>query len=62
MAAPEEDRRETLRWAVLATHLNVAVDSRKYDHIDTEAIVRHVERGDLFEFLRYELGKDVVYT
>jgi hypothetical protein len=62
MVAPKEDRQETLRWAVLATHLNGAADSRKYDHIDTEAVVRHVERGDLFEFLRRELGKDVVYA
>jgi hypothetical protein len=62
MAAPKEDRQETLRWAVLATHLNGAVDSRKYDHIDTEAVLGHVRRGDLFDFLKGELGKDVAYA
>jgi hypothetical protein len=62
MAAPKEDRQETLRWAVLATHLNGAADSRKYDHIDTEAVLGHVRRGDLFDFLKGELGKDVAYA
>jgi len=62
MAAPKEDRQETLRWAVLATHLNGAADSGKYDHIDTKAIVWHVERGDLFDFLRGELRNDVAYA
>ena len=62
MAASKEDRRETLRWAVLATHLNGAVDSRKYDHIDTEAVLGHVRRGDLFDFLKGELGNDVAYA
>ena len=50
MAASKEDRRETLRWAVLATYLNGAVDSRKYDHIDTEAVLGHVRRGDCSTF------------
>ena len=58
-AAPKEDRQETLRWVVLATHLNGAADSGKYDHIDTRAIVRHVEDGDVFDFLRGELRDDV---
>ena len=54
-----KDQQETLRWAVLATHLNGAADTRKYDHIDTTAIVHHVQDGDIFEFLSTELGPDV---
>ena len=57
-----EEQRETLRWAVLATHLNGAADSRKYDHIDTTLVLRHVEEGDVLEFLRQELGPDIDYT
>src|SRR5712692_11463174 len=57
-----KDQQETLRWAVLATHLNGAADSRKYDHIDTTAIVHHVQKGDVFEFLSKELGPDVDYA
>jgi len=47
---------------VLATHLNGAADSRKYDHIGTEAVLEHVRRGDLFDFLKGELGNDVAYA
>jgi len=61
-AARQEDRQETLRWAVLATHLNGALDSGKYDHIDPGAVLRHVLAGDLLEYLRRELGKDVSYA
>ena len=56
------EQQETLCWAVLATHLNGADDSRKYEHIDTDVIVRHIEHGDVFEFLRIELGQDVAYA
>ena len=56
------EQQETLRWAVLATHLNGAADSRKYEHIDTDVIVGHIEHGDVFEFLRTELGQDVSYA
>ena len=56
------EQQETLYWAVLATHLNGAADSRKYEHIDTDVIVRHIEHGDVFEFLRVELGQDVAYA
>jgi len=62
MSVPREDRRETLRWAVLATHLNGAADSRKYDHIDTDALLLHVRQGDVFDYLGRELGKDVAYA
>jgi hypothetical protein len=54
-----EEQKETLGWAVLATHLNGAADSGKYDDIDTTVILRHVEEGDVFEFLRQALGTDV---
>ncbi len=50
---------ETLRWALLATHLNGAADTGKYDHIDTHTIVRHVTSGDVFAYLDAELGNDV---
>jgi len=50
---------ETLRWAVLATYLNGAVDSGKYTHIDTAVMLKHVNAGDVFEFLRGELQDDV---
>jgi len=62
MTRYQEDRAETLRWAVLATHLNGAADSGKYEHLDTAVVLGHVERGDLFEFLNRELGKDVAYA
>jgi hypothetical protein len=62
MYQTREEQQETLRWAVLATHLNGAADSRKYEHIDTDAIVRHIEEGDVFEFLGAELGHDVSYA
>jgi hypothetical protein len=55
------EQQETLCWAVLATHLNGAADSRKYEHIDTAVIVSHIEHGDVFDFLRTELGQDVAY-
>jgi hypothetical protein len=57
-----EEQNETHRWAVLATHLNGAVDSGKYDHIDTGVVLRHVHEADVFEFLRRELAKDIEYA
>ena len=57
-----EEQNETLRWAVLATHLNGAADSGKYTHIDTALVLRHVRDADVFDFLRRELGADVEYA
>jgi hypothetical protein len=57
-----EEQNETLRWAVLATHLNGAADSGKYEHLDTAVMLRHVQAADVFEFLRAELGGDVEYA
>jgi hypothetical protein len=54
-----DEQHETLRWAVLATYLNGAADSGKYDHIDTTMMLRHVHDADVFEFLRRELGNDI---
>ncbi len=62
MVQTPDEQTETLRWAVLATHLNGAVDSGRYDHIDTGVMLQHVLDGDVFEFLRAELGKDVEYA
>lgn len=62
MFLTSEEQIETARWAVLATHLNGAVDSGKYDHIDTTVVLKHVKDGDVFEFLGTELGKDVEYA
>ena len=45
MYQTRDEQQETLRWAVLATHLNGAADSRNYEHIDTDAIVRHIEHS-----------------
>jgi hypothetical protein len=56
-----EQQIETGRWAVLATYLNGAVDSGKYDHLNTTVVLEHVRDGDVFEFLATELGKDVEY-
>jgi hypothetical protein len=56
-----EQQIETGRWALLATHLNGAADTGKYDHIDTTVVLKHVNDGDVFEFLGTELGKDVEY-
>ncbi len=56
------EQQETLCWAVLATHLNGAADSGKYQHIDTDVIIGHIEHGDVFDFLRAELGNDVAYA
>jgi hypothetical protein len=50
---------ETRRWAVLATHLNGAADSGKYEQITTAVVLLHVEKGDVFEFLARELQTDV---
>jgi len=61
MFLSSEEQNEIYRWAVLATHLNGAVDSGKYDHIDTTVVLKHVQDGDVFEFLGTELGKDVEY-
>ena len=57
-----EQQMEIAGWAVLATHLNGAVDSGKYDHIDTTVVLKHVKDGDVFAFLGTELGKDVEYA
>jgi hypothetical protein len=54
-----QQQAETLRWAVLATHLNGAADSGKYGHITAAVVVRHVADGDVFEFLAHELRTDV---
>ncbi|MDO8678839.1 MAG: hypothetical protein Q7R30_09785 [Acidobacteriota bacterium] len=62
MFLTSEQQIETGRWAVLATHLNGEVDSGKYDHIDTTVVLKHVNDGDVFEFLATELGKDVEYA
>ena len=56
------EQQETLCWAVLATHLNGAADTGKYQYINTDLIVRHIELGDVFDFLRDELGQDVAYA
>jgi hypothetical protein len=54
-----KEQEETMRWAVLATHLNGAGDSGRYAHITTDVVLRHVEDGDVFEFLARELGNDL---
>jgi hypothetical protein len=53
------EQQETLCWAVPAAHVNGAADRRKCKHIDIDTIVRDIEHGDIFDFLRTELGQDV---
>ena len=43
------------------TRSNDAADSAN-EHIDTDVIVRHIAHGDVFDFLRIELGQDVAYA
>lgn len=62
MFKSSQQQAETLRWAVLATHLNGAADSGKYEHITTAVVLRHVADGDVFEFLAHELRTDVDLT
>jgi len=57
-----KEQAEIYRWMFLATRLNGAADSGKYGYIDTAVILRHVEIGDVFEFLAKELGADVDYA
>jgi hypothetical protein len=53
---------DTLHWTILATHLNGAADSRKYDHIDTTTILKRVLDGNVFQYLTDELAGDVDYA
>ena len=62
MFQTQKQQAETAGWAVLATHLNGAADSGKYNHLDTTVMLKHVNDGDVFEFLRSELGTDVDYA
>jgi hypothetical protein len=57
-----EQQNETLQWAILATHLNGAADSGKYNHIDTATVLRHVQAEDVLEFLREEVGADDIVS
>ena len=50
------------KLAVLATHLNGAADSGKYEHITTEVVKREIANGDVFGFLARELGTEVEYA
>ena len=55
-----KEQAEIYRWMFLATRLNGAADSGKYGYIDTAVILRHVEIGDVFEFLEATIGRFVV--
>ena len=54
----ENEKAEIRRWSRLATHLNGAVDSGKYDHISTAAVMQRIQEGDVFDFLARELPRD----
>ena len=62
MFQTDRQQAETLRWAVLATHLNGAVDTGKYEHISTATIMEQLRDGDVFAYLARELGSDVDFT
>ena len=48
--------------AVLATHINGAADSGKYDHITTDVVKSEIASGGVFAFLARELGSYVEYA
>ena|SRR4026208_186186 len=56
------ERSEIYRWSILATHVNGAAESGKYEHVDIALMLRHLEQGDVFAFLAQELGVDVEYA
>ena len=58
----KRDKEAVRKWAILATHLNGAADSGKYDHVTTDVMKREASNGTVFEFLARELGKDVDLT
>ena len=47
------------RWSRLAIQLNGAIDTGNYEHITTEVMRRELQAGQVFEFLRRELPRDV---
>ena len=57
MVASQEDRQETLRWAVLATHLNGALDSGDTDRIDPKLSSGTFRGGDLWSTRGANLGR-----
>jgi hypothetical protein len=59
MFQTERQEAEARKWAVLATRLNGAADSGKYDHVTTTVVLGHIEAGDVFDFLGHELHADV---
>jgi hypothetical protein len=62
MFETKKERAEIYRWMFLAIRLNGAVDGGKYDHVDTMTVLKHIEEGDIFEFLGRTLGADVDYA
>ena len=47
------------RLSALATNLNGAADSGRYDRISTDVVQREIAGGDIFGFLARELGSEV---
>jgi len=59
MFQTDRQQAETGRWTILATHLNGAIDTGKYEAITVDVIVRELRDGDIFAFLARELGSDL---
>lgn len=59
MFQTNRQQEETRKWAILATHLNGAADTRNYEHLTTAMVLGHVEQGDVFDVLARELRTDV---
>ncbi len=55
----DEQKRTIQRWIRLAIHLNGAADSGNHDGITTDVVLKELEGGHIFDFLRRELPPDV---
>lgn len=59
MFETEKQKTSIQRWSRLATQLNGAAESGRFDHITTKTIVAELDRERIFEFLASELPAEV---
>jgi len=59
MFETEGQKKSIQRWSRLATQLNGAAESGRFDHITTKMIVTELDREHIFEFLASELPAEV---
>ncbi len=55
----DDQKRTIQRWSRLAIQLNGAIDSRTYDDITTDIVLREIRSGKIFDFLTEKLPADV---